>query len=184
MEEKYLKDFVIALVVIFLIVLVWKDLNLYSKVNQIPQESKYKKLALGERLLQQIQEIETSIKDRKNFVFTVTKDPLEQNLIVKTMKDLELQWKEEVESMVRLETTIVPESGEKQAVISYKGKTNMYQIGDKFTKGTITDIRSGEISYSSNGNSKILKVQKLPDKPEVIRQSTKSKNKKNREYNW
>jgi hypothetical protein len=47
MEDKYLKDFVIALVVIFLIALVWKDLNLYSKVNEIPQESKYKKIGLG-----------------------------------------------------------------------------------------------------------------------------------------
>lgn len=184
MEEKYLKDFVIALVVIFLVVLIVKDLNLYSKVKVIPVNSKYEKLALGEQLLERIQEIETSIKDRKSFVFTVTKDPLEQNLIVKTIKDLELQWKEDVENMVRLETTIIPERGEKQAHISYKGKTKLYKIGDKFTKGTITDIRAGEIAYSRNGSNRVLKVQKLPEKPTVIKKATKTNSKKIREYNW
>ena len=128
MEEKYLKDFVIALVVISLIVLLIKDLNLYSKVKVIPANSKYENLALGEQLMEKIQEIETSIKDRKDFVFTVTKDPLEQNLIVKTIKDMEMQWKEDVENMVRLETTIVPEYGKKKAIISYKGKTILGEL--------------------------------------------------------
>jgi len=140
-------------------------------------------MALGEELLNKIQNIETSIKDRKQFVFTVTKDPLEQNLIVRTIKDLELQWREEVENMVRLESTIVPESGSKKVVISYKGETKIYEVGDKFAKGIITEIRQGEISYRTNGAIEILKIEKLPEKPAVIQKS--SKNKKTKlDYNW
>ncbi|RLC50230.1 MAG: hypothetical protein DRZ79_04730 [Candidatus Cloacimonadota bacterium] len=181
MEQKYLKDFVISMVVILLLAFAIKDYYLYQKVRVIPSESKYKKLALSVKLLKQIQNIETSIQDRKEFVFTVTKDPLEQNLIVKTKKDLEKQWREKVAKMVRLESTIVPQHGSKRAAISYDGKTKIYKVGDKFVSGVIEDIKDGEIVYSYKGKKGILKVQKIPPKPKEIRTS---KNKKNREYNW
>ena len=183
MEEKYLKDFVIALIVIFCILFVIKDMNLHSKVKVVPEESKYSKMALGDELLRKIQNIESSINDRKSFTFTVTKDPLEQNLIVKTIKDLQMQWREEVENMVRLESTIVPESGNKKVVISYKGETKIYEIGDKFAKGLITDIRQGEISYKTNGVIKVMNIEKLPEKPAIIQKSTKNK-KTELDYNW
>lgn len=185
MEEKYLKDFVIALIVITVILFVIKDMNLHSKTKDVEEQSKYSDMALGDELLGKIQKIERSIQDRKKFTFTVTKDPLEQNLIVKTIKDLEMQWREEVENMVRLESTIVPENGSNQAVISYKGETKLYKVGDKFAKGTITEIRLGEISYKTgNGTTAILPIEKLPEKPSVI-QKKSSKNKKTKlEYNW
>ena len=183
MEHKYLKDFVIILIVVFMIAFGMKDYNLYHKVNKVPNDSMYKKIALSEGLLTEIHNIEESIKDRKQFVFTVTKDPLEQNLIVKTIKDIEKQWREEVENMVRLESTIVPEHGRKQAAISYKGKTVIYSVGDKFIKGKITDIREGEITYTYQNTVGDLKLQKLPERPQEIKQTT-SKTKKSREYNW
>ncbi|MCK4653182.1 MAG: hypothetical protein KAU01_01930 [Candidatus Cloacimonetes bacterium] len=183
MEKKYLKDFVIALVVILFIAFGIKDYNLYKKVEKIPSESKYKKIALSEQLLGQIHNIERSIKDRKQFVFTVTKDPLEQDLIVRTIKDLEKQWREDVENMVRLESTIVPEKGKKKVAISHKGKTKIYTVGDEFVYGKIIDIREGELTYLNHGKTRILKLQKLPEKPKEILQSTK-KTKKSREYNW
>ncbi|MCD4797303.1 MAG: hypothetical protein K8R49_09090 [Candidatus Cloacimonetes bacterium] len=183
MEEKYLKDFIIALVVILLIAFGFKDHSLYGKIKKIPKESKYKKIALGDDLMKQIRNIERSIQDRKQFKFTVKRDPLEQDLIVKTIKDLEKQWKEEVENMVRLESTIVPEKGRKRAAISFKGKTKLYSIGDEFAKGKITDIREGKIIYMYNGRKGILKIQKLPEKPvEIVKKKTKAK--KTRAYNW
>ncbi|MDO9578850.1 MAG: hypothetical protein Q7J16_13285 [Candidatus Cloacimonadales bacterium] len=184
MEDKYLKDFVIALIVIFIILFIIKDMNLYSKVKDVREESKYSEMALGDELLGQIQKIESSIQDRKQFIFTVTKDPLEQNLIVRTIKDLELQWREEVENMIRLESTIVPEKGKTQAVISYKGITKIYQVGDKFAKGVITEIRQGEISYKNDGVTGILKIEKLPEKPAVIQKKSAKNKKSELDYNW
>jgi len=182
MEEKYLKDLVIALIVILLIVLGVKCNNLYSKIKVVPVDSKYEKLALSDNLFNQIQNIEQSIQDRKEFVFTVKKDPLEQNLIVKTIQDLEKQWRQEVENMVRLESTIVPEVGKKRAAISHKGKTELYTIGDDFKYGIIKDIRQGEIVYSYKGRDNILTLQKLPDKPEAIQDDSEISTE--RKYNW
>ena len=183
MEHKYLKDFVIILIVTLMIAFGMKDYNLYHKVYKVPTDSMYKKIALSEGLLTEIHNIEESIRDRKQFVFTVIKDPLEQNLIVKTIKDIKKQWREDVENMVRLESTIVPENGRKQAAISHKGKTVIYSIGDKFIKGEITDIREGEITYTYQNTLGVLKLQKLPERPKEIQQNT-SKTKKSREYNW
>ena len=181
MENKYLKDFVIAVAVIVLIAFAVKDYYIYQDVQKIPVESKYKKLALGEDLLAKIQKIEESIKDRKSFRFNVTKDPLEQNLIVKTMKDLEKQWRIEVEKMIRLESTIIPEHGEKLASIAHKGESNLYKIGDSFIGRKITAIESGKVVYSYRGTTDKLVVAELPKKPEAI---DNSRNKKNSLPNW
>jgi len=181
MEEKYIKDFVIALVVLLLLAFAIKDYYLYKTGDDVPDESIHKKIALSEGLLGKIENIEKSINDRKQFVFGVAKDPLEQNLIVKTQKDLEKQWREEVENMVRLESTIIPDNGDKLATVSYQGMTKNYKIGDDFVKGKVTDILFGEILYSYKGTTASLTTQKIPPKPVEIRSK---KSKKIREYNW
>ena len=182
MEEKYLKDLVIALIVIVFILLGVKCNSLYRDIKTVPVESKYMKLALSEDLFNQIQNIEQSIQDRKEFIFTVTKDPLEQNLIVKTIQDLEKLWRLEVENMVRLESTIVPEIGKKRAAISHRGKTKIYSIGDDFFYGKIKDIRQGEIVYSYKGTNNTLTLQKLPEKPDAIKNENEIS--EERKYNW
>lgn len=191
MEEKYLKDFIIILVVILLLAFGVKTSSLYKKVINVPAESEYKKMALSDELMQKIQQIDSSIQDRKDFVFTVDKDPLEQNLIVKTQQDLEKQWREEVENMVRLEMTIIPDSGEKQASISYKGSSKLYGIGDKFdlggnfgggTSAVITDIKPGSISYTINGKKADMQIKPIPPKPAKLTNTTKAQ--AINEYNW
>ncbi|MBT3168857.1 MAG: hypothetical protein HN952_06705 [Candidatus Cloacimonetes bacterium] len=181
MENKYLRDFVVAAVVILIIAFGIKDYYLFMETIDIPTESVYAKSALSENLLKQIQNIENSIKNRKKFRFTVTKDPLEQNLIVKTRQDLEKQWRAEIESMIRLESTIIPKNGDKLASISYDGKTTLYKIGDSFENGKITDIQKGKITYLYKGTTGVLKVKPLPPKPVAIKSK---KTKKNRELNW
>lgn len=182
MEAKHLKDFVIALVVLSAFFLGLRLYSLNHKISKIPDVSRYQKIALSDELLHQIQEIEESIQDRKTFVFTVTKDPLEQNLIVRTQRDLEKQWREEVANMVRLESTIIPNQGEKMASIAYMGKSRVYRIGDVFIKGRIEDIKLGEIVYSYEGMKKTLTVEKIPPKPREITQQATTR--KERELNW
>ncbi|NQV17743.1 MAG: hypothetical protein HQ534_04290 [Armatimonadetes bacterium] len=181
MDQKYLKDFVIALVVILLIAFAIKDYYLYQRVQKVPVESEYKKLALGDQLLEQIQDIEHSISDRKGFVFKVDKDPLEQNLIVRTQKDIEAEWREKVESMVRLQSTIIPQNGIEMAAVSYEGETKIYKIGDDFIYGKVVDILEGELIYNFNGKRRSLTLEKIPPKPDEIQ---KTKSKKERIYNW
>ncbi len=181
MEHRYLKDFVISLVVILIIAYAIKEYYLFYKIDKIPIESVYKKVALKKSLLKKINQIDKSIKDRKNFVFTVTKDPLEQHLIVKTRKDLEKQWEQEVKNMYRLEYTMISEDGTKMAAVAHKGKTKIYKIGDNFLNGKVLDIQNGKMVYSYYDTKKVMKVSKIPPKPEEL---LDTKHRKNNEINW
>ena len=133
------------------------------------------------RLTLEINKIDKSIKDRKNFVFTVTKDPLEQHLIVKTKKDLEKQWLKEVKNMYRLEYTMIAEDGTKLAAVAHGGKTKIYKIGDDFLNGKVLDIQNGKMVYSYYDTKKVMKVKKIPPKPVEL---LDSKHRKNNEINW
>ena len=181
METKYIKDFAIALVVIFLLAYLIHDYYLMKDVQKVPEESKFKRIALDDELLARIHNIEGSIKERKQFIFTVEKDPLEQNLIVKTKQDLVNQWKEKVESMVRLQSTLIAETGEKFATISHEGVDKVYRIGENFILGKIMDIRDGEITYKNKNKTLVLRVEKLPEKPKEIVNESRDKT---RDFNW
>ncbi|MEA1973617.1 MAG: hypothetical protein U9N34_10075 [Candidatus Cloacimonadota bacterium] len=180
-EHKYLKDFVIAISIIMLLVFGIVDYYLQLSVNKVSEKSKWENMALGQDLLSKINNIESSIYDRKKFSFNVNKDPLEQNLIVKTKKDLLAEWEEQVRNMIRLTSTILPETGEKVASFAYQGKNTEYKIGEKVNGRKITDIQSGEVTYIHNGRKGTFKLQPIPQKPAVI---SNKKDRKQAQYNW
>lgn len=182
MEHKYLKDFVISIGVLLILAYGTMSYFLFNKVKNIPKESVYKNVALKKNLLDKINKIDLSIKDRKSFVFSVTRDPLEQHLIVKTKKDLEKQWREEVENMVRLEYTMIAEEGLKMASVAYKGKSNLYKIGDSFFHGKIVDVQSSKLIYTYYDKKKVMNLTKIPPKPIELQKNFKPN--KNNEYNW
>jgi len=180
-EHKYIKDFVIALSVIMLLVFGIVDFYIVKDVNKVPEKSKWENMALGQDLLTEINNIEYSINARKLFVFTVEKDPLEQDLIVKTKTDILEDWKQQVKNMIRLTSTIIPEEGDKVASFAYQDKNTEYKIGEKIAGRKITDIQNGSVDYIYNGKTGVFKLQPIPPKPAVIRDK---KNRKQVEYNW
>ncbi len=180
MEYRYLKDFAIILVVIMLAVFAYMVYRHYETVSKVPMDSKYKNLSLSDDLLKQIQEIEMTIIDRKNFVFTVQKDPLEQNLIVKTMIDLEKEWVKRVQSMLRLASTLIDEDGNKRAAFAYHGEMHLLKVGDRIAGYNIGEIHDGFVMVESNSGMKAkLETEAIPDKPVKIQEAAKT-----REYVW
>lgn len=179
MEHKYIKDFAIALAVIAIFAFGVKIFNDYRNVEAIPIESRFKELALDQSLLEQIQQIEESIQDRKEFVFTVFHDPLEQNLIVRTRVDLEAEWRRKIESMMRLAATFVDEFGNRKASIAYRGAINIYGVGDRIDGKTILEIEQRRIKLRENGFTKELSVEPIPPRPVHLDDRTREQ-----EYIW
>lgn len=175
MGYRHIKDFTIVLAVIMLISFAFHGYYLYvGDFDKYSIESKYKKLSLGEELINKIHDIENSIIDRKQFVFDVNKDPLQQNLIVQTKKDLEKEWREKVESMIRLAATFI-ENGNRFASIDYKGKTKVYQVGESIAGRKITHIGDGYVDYTYYGKEGTLKLQPIPEKPKEIQNTRTNK---------
>ncbi len=168
METRHIKDLTVGVLVIILIAFVFQMVSVIRTVNDVPEESIYKDLAIDQQLLEQIQQIEDSITDRKGFIFTVTRDPLEQNIVVSTRVDLELEWRRKVESMMRLAATYIDEQGNRRASIAYRGKMELYDVGDYIEDNRIVSIESGTITLAQNGREQILEVKPIPPKPAQI----------------
>ena len=170
METRHFKDLAIAIVVIILIVFLFKAVSIVRTVTDVPGQSVYKDLALDQELIDQIQSIEESITDRKSFVFTVTRDPLEQNIVVRTRVDLEQEWRRQIEAMMRLAATYIDEQCNKRAAIAYEGKTELYGLGDYINNNRVVNIESGRITLAQNGVEQDLEVKPIPPKPVQIQE--------------
>ncbi len=168
MESRHIKDFAIAVAVIILFAFIIKAVNVANSAEEVPAESIYRDMALDQQLLGQIQQIEHSIRDRMDFIFTVTRDPLEQNLVVRTRVDLEEEWRKKVESMMRLAATYIDEEGNKMAAVAYQGKTRVYGVGDYIEDNRITDIDHGRLTLVHNGQTTELELKPIPPKPAQI----------------
>jgi len=179
MEARHIKDLTVGIVVILLIAFVFKMVSVIRTVSDVPKESIYKDLAIDSQLLDQINQIEDSITDRKGFVFTVVRDPLEQNLIVRTKVDLEQDWRRKIEAMMRLAATYIDEQGNKKAAIAYRGQTVLYGIGDYIDNNRVVEIDNGKITLARNGVEQVLEVKPIPPKPAMIDDRVKTE-----EYIW
>ena len=179
METRHIKDFTIAIIVIILFIFLLKALSVANNTHSIPVDSVYKDMAVDAQLLDQIEQIEHSIRDRMDFIFTVTRDPLEQNLIVRTRIDLEQEWRRQVEAMMRLAATYIDEHGNRKAAIAYQGQTNLYKIGDYINNNRIVDIDVGKITLMYQGRENTLEIQPLPPKPAMIDDRSQTQ-----EYIW
>lgn len=178
MEGRYIKDFTIAVVFVMIIVFGVKDFLWFQDAQDYPQEPNAQ-MGISEDLKQEIQQIETSIQDRLSFEFTVVKDPLEQNLIVKTIVDYEKQWRREVEAQVRLAGTFITADGKQLATIEHKGVRTDYHVGDNFEFGTITKIEKGRVTYKQGGYQGVLEITPIPEKPSILQTEETAE-----ELNW
>ncbi len=179
METRHLKDFSVAVIVIILFIFLLKTVSVVNTVQEIPVDSIHKDMAIDAQLLDQIQQIEYSIRDRMDFIFTVIRDPLEQNLIVRTRVDLEQEWRRKVEAMMRLAATYVDEYGNRKAAIAYRGKTELYAVGDYIEDNKIVDIDVGKITLLYQGHENILELKPIPPKPAKIDDRVRTQ-----EYIW
>lgn len=166
MQLRYVKDFAITLIVIVFLIL---GIRLYSnhfKVKAVPQESVYTKESVSDTLLSKIKGIEKSIQDRKNFVFTISRDPLRQGNIIKDRLDLEREFMENLRNTFRLSSTSIAENGRKIATIEYRDQNYYAEIGSVIEGRRITDIGLDWIKYYYNGNTYTTQVAPRPLMPD------------------
>jgi type II secretory pathway component PulC len=168
MEARFIKDLALALIFICLFAFAVKDYTIYHKVDQIPQESKYTDISVNEDLINQIQDIESSIQDRKSFTFNVPTDPLRQDPVIKDKLDRLQAWESMVKNMVRVAATFINEDNQKVAIIAYQGKSSIYRIGDTIAGRHIDDINNGTVFYTYGGVRSSMTVQPIPPMPEDL----------------
>jgi len=165
MQEKHLKDFTIVVGVIFLLIFTFRVYFFYKQTRSIPHQSRYQSVALDSELMKQIEQIEQSIRARKDFRFTVNRDPLKQDLIIQTRLDLLKEWEDRVRRMMRLSAVFTDTEGNNKAIIVWNGENNVVAPGDMLNNHLITKINAEQVEYEFNGRKGYLQPQPVPPKP-------------------
>lgn len=166
MQLRYVKDFAIALIVIILLAFGIRLYTVYYQVEAIPDKSIHSKESVSDTLLNKIKGIETSIQERKNFVFSTTRDPLRQGNIIKDKMDLEKEFEDMVRNMFRLSTTAIDENGNKIAYIEYQNAIHAAKVGDTVEGRRIVDIGERTMRYFYAGNTYTVELTARPPMPD------------------
>ncbi|MCB5229611.1 MAG: hypothetical protein GX122_04010 [Candidatus Cloacimonetes bacterium] len=172
MQLRYVKDFAILLIVIIFLILGVRLYTNHHKANRIPAESVYTKESVSDDLITKIKGIESSIQDRKRFVFTINRDPLRQGNIIKDRLDLEREFMERLHNTFRLSSTAILENGKKSATIEFREVNYYAEIGSNIEGRIIRDIGSDWIKYYYNGSVHTTYVQARPPMPDFSQAET------------
>ncbi len=175
MQLRYVKDFAIILIVISILVIGGRLLSLNRSVSKVPDKSIYSKESVSDTLLNKIKGIEQSIQERKNFVFSINRDPLRQGNIIKDRFDQEKEFMDMVKNTFRLSSTSVTDDGQKIATIEYQDMNYYARIGDTVEGRRITDIGDNWMRYYYGGSTYTVELSPrpvMPDFSEIQQQNT------------
>lgn len=140
MEYRYVKDLAIILLVISVIVLAVFAVKHYNTEQQVDAKSAYAEQEVDSSLLRKAIEIEDGIGQRKDFSFSISKDPLKQDIILpKKVDEIKLRLQRRYNE-IRL-YGVLKFDDQILVGIDHKDLENQYKIGDKIV-GSNLRIRS------------------------------------------
>jgi hypothetical protein len=176
MQVRFVKDFAIAMIVILLLAYGIRLYSVYIQSNQVPEQSKHTEKAVSDTLLNKIKTIETSIEDRKSFVFSNVRDPLRQGNIIKDRFDLAKEFEQMVLNTFRPTGTYIDqETGKRMVNVEFQGKIYSGGVNDVIEGRRITWINEDNIGIYYGG-PQTLAVQKRPPTPDFGKEEVKSLN--------
>lgn len=142
MEYRYVKDLAYILLVASVIVLAVLSFSHYNTEVKVKPKSPFAEQEVDSNLLRKAIEIEQGIKQRKEFSFSIMKDPLKQDIILpKKVDEIKLRLQRRY-NQIRLYGVL---SFDEQLLvgIEHKDLESQYRIGEKI-QGSNLSIKSAD----------------------------------------
>jgi len=158
MEYRYVKDLAYILLVASIIFLAVFAIKHYNTERNVDPKSLYAEQEVDSNLLRKAIEIEQGIKQRKEFSFSITKDPLKQDIILpQKVDEIKLRLQKRY-NQIRLYG--VQKFGDKLMVgIEHKDLESQYGIGEQI-QGSNLKVRSADpvnqTAVLSNGTKLVV----------------------------
>lgn len=159
--KTYLQLFWNLLIALFLVACLYygyETVMLRAKVQELEKKPNIS-VGTDKRLRQTVDELETSLKERADFVFVSRNDPLELSRVVisKNIMMDDKNFLATIENTPRLSAII---SGpEPQAIIRLKNKNHVVKRGDRFEGYQVADIGTENVRLSRGGRTETLRVE-------------------------
>lgn len=159
--KTYMQLFWNLLIALFVISCVWygyETVMLRAKVQELKDQPDIT-VGTDKRLRKTVDDLETSLKERADFVFVSRADPLELSRVVisKNIMMDDKNFLATIENTPRLSAIIsgpVP-----QAIIRLKNKNHVVKSGDRFEGYMVADIGAESVRLSHGGRTETLKVE-------------------------
>ncbi|HOZ00502.1 MAG TPA: hypothetical protein PLG20_01705 [Candidatus Syntrophosphaera sp.] len=173
MQLRFVKDLAVGLIIIFLLAYVIRLATVNEKNKQIRAKSIYTNESVSDTLKTRIMAIESSIQDRQNFVFAISKDPLRQGNIIKDRFDRTKEWLEMLRNTFRATGTYLDEqSGRRLVTFEYQDRILSGGVGDVVEGRRITWIGDKTVGIYFGG-PQTLEIQSRPVMPDFSKEDTK-----------
>ncbi len=159
MEYRYVKDLAYILLVASIIVLAVFAVKHYDTEQSVDPKSAYAEQEVDSNLLKKAIEIEQGIKQRKEFTFSISKDPLKQDIILpQKVDEIKLRLQKRY-NQIRLYGVL--KFGDVVLVgIEHKDIEGQYRVGEKI-QGSKLSIRSAnpvsQTAVLSDGTKLVVK---------------------------
>lgn len=142
MEYRYVKDLAYILLVASIIFLAVFAVKHYNTEQGVDPKSAYAEQEVDSNLLRKAIEIEQGIKQRKEFTFSINKDPLKQDIILpQKVDEIKLRLQKRY-NQIRL-YGVLKFDDELLVGIDHKDIEAQYRIGEKI-QGSRLSIRSAD----------------------------------------
>ncbi|TKJ39972.1 hypothetical protein CEE37_09555 [candidate division LCP-89 bacterium B3_LCP] len=157
-----------VMIILLLIIAGYVGYNAYRMGRQVREyKEAMKQETLGSedpQLRQTVEDLETNLRNRLDYSFTIEQDPLDLTQVVQGRRFLaNLGFTESLESqnIMRLSCTVIAE--EPAAVIKYHGKSRILRVGDVIDGYEIVEIGKGRAKLRGFGETLNLITQKAPE---------------------
>jgi len=116
------------------------------------------------QLKETVDKLEADLRARLSEQFAVAGDPLDLTRVIRTKKFLKKIGMEtaETENKMRLSATVVGASGT-QAVVKYRGRSQMVSVGEKLGDYRVTYIGKNKMTIVRGNETMTLTTEKAPD---------------------
>lgn len=131
-----------------------------------------------------IDTLEMMWKDRQNYVFRVSQDPLHLGRVIKNFKYSRAgKLESEEEDVIRLTATVIDDNP--KAIIKYSGKSYVVQVGDTIGKNfKVLKIEKMQVILDNRGKRMALVNKPLSGSQNSLEGSAYSNNSRNKVYNY
>lgn len=136
------------------------------EIESVHAEDARMVIGTDEKLTETVQNLERTLKERLEYQFDVSVDPLDLTRVITSRKLLEKLGADEFERSkqnMRLAATIVGPENTAAIVIRYMGSNHILRVGDQISGWTVAEIRNRETVLTRNGVKRVLKNQKAPE---------------------
>lgn len=129
------------------------------QLDRIEREDAQRVIGSDENLLETVENLESTLRERSTYQWVSEKDPLDLTKVIadrEFLQKLGADQKDPDNREMRLAATVVSDDGGAAAVIRYLGSGYILYKGDEIEGWTVSEINKETVTLVRNGQRKIL----------------------------